>query len=231
MDLDDVVTLFHEFGHALQQMLTEEEEGLVAGHSGIEWDAIELPSQFMENFVYHRPTFDRMAVHYLTGEKISEVLYTKIKRANTFRSGSEMLSYLRKSMLDLNLHSDYVPSSEKVSVYDIERKLNEKTMLMPRESWDRTLNAFSHAFGAPDYAAGYWSYLWSEVLSADCFAVFEEAGIDKVEELKRIGQRFRTTVLGMGGGVAPGEVFRRFRGRDPTPDALLRHKGLKLVAS
>lgn len=227
MDLEDVITLFHEFGHFLQHALTEEKEGLVAGHSGIEWDAIELPSQFMENWVYHRPTFDKMAVHYETGERMSEELYEKISRARTFRAGSQMLAYLHSSMIDLQLHGDYVASGlQSATVYEVEQKLSETTRLMPRNSWDRTLNAFSHAFGSSDYAAGYWSYIWAEVLSADCFAAFEEAGINNVEELKRIGQKFRKTVLGSGGGVPPGEVFRRFRGRDPTPDALLRHKGL-----
>lgn len=229
MRLDDVETLFHEFGHTLQHILTEEKEGLIAGTRNIEWDAIEQPSQFMENWCYDRDVVDSMAVHYESQEKLPEDLFQKIKKARTFRAGSRQLSYLHKSLVDLKLHGDYDTSQPVEALWQEDLTVSKFTSVGSRskEAWEsRNLCTFSHAFGCTEYAAGYWTYLWAEVLSADCFASFEEAGLQNAEEMSKLGLQFRKTVLGMGSGKAPAAVFRQFRGRDPTPDALLRHQGL-----
>ncbi|MED6218360.1 hypothetical protein PIB30_026052 [Stylosanthes scabra] len=201
MTFREVETVFHEFGHALQHMLTKQDEGLVAGIRGIEWDAVELPSQFMENWCYHR----------------------------TFRAGSMSLRQIKFASLDLELHTKYVPGGPE-SIYDVDRRVSERTQVIPPLPEDRFLCSFMHIF-AGGYAAGYYSYKWAEVLSADAFSAFEDAGLENNEAVKETGHRFRETVLALGGGKAPLEVFVEFRGREPTPDALLRHNGLLSVAA
>ncbi|KAK4263036.1 hypothetical protein QN277_028515 [Acacia crassicarpa] len=229
MTFREVETVFHEFGHALQHMLTKEDEGLVAGIRGIEWDAVELPSQFMENWCYHRETLMGFAKHYETGESLPEDIYLKLVAARTFRAGTLSLRQLRFASLDLELHTKYVPGGSE-SVYDVDRRISERTQVLPPFPEDRFLCSFSHIF-AGGYAAGYYSYKWAEVLSADAFSAFEDAGLDDIKAVKETGKRFRESILALGGGKAPSEVFVQFRGREPTPDALLRHNGLLPVAS
>jgi oligopeptidase A len=233
MTLDDVETLFHEFGHTLQHVLTEERENPVSGTRGIEWDAIEQPSQFMENWCYDQDVVASMAVHYETQEKLPEELFEKIKQARTFRSGSKYLNFLHKILVDLELHMEY-DSTSPSALWEQDLRISKLTSggTRGKEAWEsRSLCAFAHAFGGDDYAAGYWTYLWAEVLSADCFASFEEVGLRNETEVRNMGRRFRQTILGKGGGVDPAKVFRDFRGRDPTPGAFLRHQGLAIHQS
>ncbi|CAI9766896.1 unnamed protein product [Fraxinus pennsylvanica] len=180
MTFREVETVFHEFGHALQHMLTKQDEGLVAGIRKVEWDAVELPSQFMENWCYHRDTLMSIGKHYKTGECIPEDIYQKLLAARTFRAGSQSLRQLRFATVDLELHTKYVPGGSE-SIYDVERRVCEKTQVLPPLPQDKFLCSFSHIF-AGGYAAGYYSYKWAEVLSADAFSAFEDAGLtdDKV---------------------------------------------------
>ncbi|KAL8472742.1 hypothetical protein ACS0TY_029826 [Phlomoides rotata] len=224
MTFREVETVFHEFGHALQHMLTKQDEGLVAGIKKVEWDAVELPSQFMENWCYHRDTLMSIGKHYETGESIPDDIYKKLLAARTFRAGTQSLRQLRFASLDLELHSKYVPGGPE-SIFDVDRRIAKRTQVFPPLPEDKFLCGFSHIF-AGGYAAGYYSYKWAEVLSADAFSAFEDAGLNDDEAVKEIGHRFRETVLALGGGKAPLEVFVEFRGREPSPEALLRHNGL-----
>ncbi|KAG5067814.1 hypothetical protein AAZX31_01G020200 [Glycine max] len=229
MTFREVETVFHEFGHALQHMLTKQDEGLVAGIRGIEWDAVELPSQFMENWCYHRETLMGIAKHFETGESLPEEVYLKLVAARTFRAGSLSLRQLKFASVDLELHTKYVPGGPE-SIYDVDHRVSEKTQVIPPLPEDRFLCSFSHIF-AGGYAAGYYSYKWAEVLSADAFSAFEDAGLDNDKAVKETGRKFRETILALGGGKPPLDVFVQFRGREPTPDALLRHNGLLQVAA
>lgn len=229
MTFREVETVFHEFGHALQHMLTKQDEGLVAGIRNIEWDAVELPSQFMENWCYHRDTLMGIAKHYATGESLPEDIYKKLLAARTFRAGSLSLRQLRFATVDLELHTKYVPCGSE-SIYDVDRRISERTQVLPPLPEDRFLCSFSHIF-AGGYAAGYYSYKWAEVLSADAFSAFEDAGLHDEKAVKETGNRFRETILALGGGKAPLEVFVEFRGREPSPEALLRHNGLLAVTA
>ncbi|XP_002310895.2 probable cytosolic oligopeptidase A, partial [Populus trichocarpa] len=224
MTFREVETVFHEFGHALQHMLTKQDEGLVAGIRGIEWDAVELPSQFMENWCYHRETLMGIAKHYETGESLPEEVYLKLLAARTFRAGSLSLRQLRFASLDLELHTKYIPGASE-SIYEVDRRVSKRTQVIPPLPEDRFLCSFSHIF-AGGYAAGYYSYKWAEVLSADAFSAFEDAGLDNDKAVKETGHKFRETILALGGGKAPLAVFVEFRGREPSPEALLRHNGL-----
>ena len=224
MTFREVETLFHEFGHGLQHMLTRVDYPDAAGISGVEWDAVELPSQFMENWCYHRPTLMGMTAHYETGEPLPEELFQKICAARTFRAGSDMLRQLTFGMTDMELHTRFDPEG-KESIFDAQRRIMEKTSVLPMLPDDRSLCSFQHIF-AGGYAAGYYSYKWAEVLSADAFGAFEEAGLDNEQAVQQVGRRFRETVLALGGGRHPMDVFRDFRGRDPDPQALLRQYGL-----
>jgi oligopeptidase A len=223
MTFREVETLFHEFGHALQHMLTTVEDVDAAGSNNIEWDAVELPSQFMENWCYHRPTLVSFARHYQTGEPLPEAMFDKISAARTYRAGSQFLRQLYFATLDLELHHRFDPKRD--DVLAVQRRVAaENTVIAPLPE-DRFLCGFSHIF-AGGYAAGYYSYKWAEVLSADAYAAFEEAGLDDAAALARTGRRFRDTVLALGGGRHPGDVFRDFRGRPASTEALLRHAGL-----
>ncbi|MBI1948081.1 MAG: M3 family metallopeptidase [Deltaproteobacteria bacterium] len=224
MTFREVETLFHEFGHGLQHMLTRVDDVDASGIRGIEWDAVELPSQFMENWCTHKPTLLGMSRHVQTGATLPHELFEKVKAAKTFRAASMMLRQLSFARLDLELHARFDPAG-KESVFDVQRRLAPATSVLPVLDDDRFLCSFSHIF-AGGYAAGYYSYKWAEVLSADAFGAFEEAGLDEDDKLHLLGRRFRDTVLALGGGAHPSEVFRAFRGRDPKTEALLRHAGL-----
>ncbi|KAE8649265.1 probable cytosolic oligopeptidase A [Cucumis sativus] len=224
MTFREVETVFHEFGHALQHMLTKQDEGLVAGIREIEWDAVELPSQFMENWCYHRDTLMGIAKHYETGESLPEEVYLKLLAARTFRAGSLSLRQLRFASVDLELHTKYVPGEPEL-IFAVDQRVCKQTQVIPPLADDKFLCSFSHIF-AGGYAAGYYSYKWAEVLSADAFSAFEDAGLNDNEAVKETGRRFRETVLALGGGKAPLEVFVEFRGREPSPEPLLRHNGL-----
>jgi oligopeptidase A len=224
MTFREVETLFHEFGHGLQHMLTTIDESDAAGINGVEWDAVELPSQFMENWCYHRPTLLKFSGHYETGEPLPDDLFEKLKAARTFRSGTMMLRQLSFGITDIQLHSGFQPSETK-SVFDLQSEIAKQTSVLPLLPEDRFLCSFSHIF-AGGYAAGYYSYKWAEVLSADAFSAFEDGGLDNEEAIAKTGRRFRDTVLSLGGSQHPMEIFEQFRGRQPDPTALLRHSGL-----
>ncbi|KAK9861820.1 hypothetical protein WJX84_004840 [Apatococcus fuscideae] len=229
MTFREVETLFHEFGHALQHMLTTQSEGMVAGIRGIEWDAVELPSQFMENWAYNRAVLYSFAKHFETGEPLPEQIYQKLLAARTFRSGSMTLRQVHFASVDIELHARYQTGGSE-SVFDVDRRIAQKTAVMPPLPEDRFLCSFSHIF-AGGYSCGYYSYKWAEVLSADAFSAFEEAGVDDLSAVQKVGQRFRDTVLAFGGGRFPGEVFKDFRGREPSTEPLLRHSSLVTAAA
>jgi len=224
MTFNEVETLFHEFGHGLHHMLTKVDYSSAAGINNVEWDAVELPSQFMENWCYERPTLFGMAKHYKTGETLPEHYYQKLLAAKNYMSGSGMLRQLHFSMLDLELHYRYRPGGNETAK-QVRDRLAKTTTVLPPLPEDAFLCAFGHIF-AGGYAAGYYSYKWAEVLSADAFAAFEEAGIEDEQIIKATGKRYRDTVLALGGSKHPMEVFKSFRGREPSTAALLKHNGL-----
>lgn len=224
MGFSEVHTLFHEFGHGLQHMLTVIDDAGASGINGVEWDAVELASQFMENWLYHAPVLRSISGHVDTQETLPDSYINKIIASRNFRSASVMLRQLHFGLTDLELHHRFrVGSSE--SPHDVFNRIAKRTSVLPPRPENRFLCAFGHIF-AGGYSAGYFSYKWSEVLSADAFAAFEEAGLDRDEKLREIGMRYRQTVLAMGGGEHPMEVFKNFRGREPSTKALLRHSGL-----
>jgi oligopeptidase A len=225
MSFGEVNTLFHEFGHGLQHMLTRVDYGLASGIRNIEWDAVELPSQFMENWCYHRETLLGISGHYESGEKLPAALFEKLEAARTYRAGSDMLRQLYFGMTDMELHHGFEPGGEETA-FDVQRRIAALTTILPPLPEDRFLCAFGHIF-AGGYAAGYYSYKWAEVLSADAFSAFEEIDLDDREAVSRVGRRFRDTVLSLGGCKSPLQVFEEFRGRGPSPEALLRHAGLE----
>lgn len=227
MSFSDVETLFHEFGHGLQHMLTRIDIGDIAGINNIEWDAVELPSQFMENWCYHKETLDRMAIHYKDNSNLPKHMYDSLVAQKNHGVAMATMRQVAFSKLDLYLHSNWVnlSNTDNVSIWDIQNKMFEEcTPYRPQIANDQFLSTFSHIFGG-GYAAGYYSYKWAEVMSADCFGAFEE----NIDELVSIGRRFRNTVLAMGGSRPAMDVFVEFRGRKPTINALLRHNGMKLV--
>ena len=228
MTFSEVETLFHEFGHGLQHMLTQVDYASAAGINNVEWDAVELPSQFMENWCYDRATLMGMARHYETGEPLPEADYQKLWAARTYMSGSSMLRQLHFSVVDLELHHRYRRGGAETA-QDVRRRVAQTTTILPPLPEDAFLCAFSHIF-AGGYAAGYYSYKWAEVLSADAFAAFEEAGLDNETAVATTGRQFRDTVLALGGSKPPMAVFKAFRGREPNTDALLRHSGLTATA-
>ena len=215
----DVTTLFHEMGHGLHQLLTRIGELGVAGINGVEWDAVELPSQFMENFCWEWERVQAMTAHVTTGEPLPRALFDRMLAARNFQSGMFTVRQLEFALFDMQLHSDFDPTQDSVQAL-LERVRDEVAVNRP-PAWNRFPNQFSHIF-AGGYAAGYYSYKWAEVLSADAYAAFEEAP-DKVTET---GQRFRDEVLSRGGSRSAAENFAAFRGRAPTVDALLRHNGM-----
>ena len=224
MRFQEVNTLFHEFGHALQHMLTTVEEPEASGVNGIEWDAIEIASQFMENWCYDRSTVKGLSRHATTGKELPDALFDRLMAAKNYRAASAMLRQLFFAATDMDLYARY-PRPEWPDADAVKRRNAEKYSPTPLLSEDRFLCSFSHIFGGP-YAAGYYSYKWSEVLSADAFAAFEEAGLENAEAVRATGHRFRDTLLALGGGTDPAEVFRLFRGRAPSIAPLLRQTGL-----
>ena len=222
MSFQEVTTLFHEFGHALQHMLTTARHGFVAGISNVEWDAVELSSQFMENWCHHRPTLTRLARHFETGEPMDDETLDRLLAARTFRAGSNALRQVSFALTDLALHT---ADPEGLDPLETAQAIARDILPLPPLPEDRFLCSFSHIF-AGGYAAGYYSYKWAEVLSADAFGAFEEAGLDDPQTRRAQGLRFRDTVLALGGGRHPMDVFRLFRGREPDPQALLRQEGL-----
>ena len=229
MTFMEVTTLFHEFGHGLQHMLTTVDYVGASGINNVEWDAVELPSQFMENWCYDRPTLFGMAKHYETGETLPEEYYQKLLAAKNYMSGSAMLRQLHFGLLDMELHHNYQPGGDE-SPNDVRDRIAKTTTILQPLPEDNFLCAFGHIF-AGGYAAGYYSYKWAEVLSADAFAAFEEVGLEDEAAVKSVGKRFRDTVLSLGGSLDPMEVFKSFRGREPKTEPLLKHSGLLATAS
>ena len=224
MSFGEVETLFHEFGHGLQHMLTTVEEPEAAGINGVEWDAVELPSQFMENWCYDRPTLDGMARHWQTGEPLAESERQKLLQAKTFMAGAATLRQVHLALTDLRLHEQWRTEGGR-SPEQLRRQVAETTTVLPLLEEDALLSSFGHIFSG-GYSAGYYSYKWAEVLSADAFSAFEDAGLDDEQAVQATGRRFRDTVLSRGGSEAPADVFSAFRGRPPSAQALLRHSGL-----
>ena len=215
---NEVVTLFHEFGHGLHHMLTTQRYASVSGINGVAWDAVELPSQIMENWCWERESIRMISGHWETGEPIPDALLDKVVSAKNFQSGLAVLRQLEFGLFDMAVHG----SDSTVDVYKAIGEVRKKTALVKPPEYDRFPWAFGHIFSG-GYAAGYYSYLWAEVLSADAFSAFEEAGIFD----RNTGTRFLTEVLAVGGSVDAMEMFKAFRGREPRIDALLRHSGLK----
>ena len=222
MRFGEVETIFHEFGHALQHMLTRVDDAGASGLNLIDWDAVEVASQFMENWCTDAKTVRSFARHVETGEPIPDALLARVRAARNYRAANAMLGQISYATVDMLLHEGGFAGTPD----DVKARVFEDLTPGTTVSGDRFLNAFSHIF-AGGYAAGYYGYKWSEVMSADCFGAFEEAGLDDEEAVRRVGRRYRDTLLALGGGTDPMEVFRRFRGRAPTIDALLRQTGLR----
>ena len=224
MTFQEVETLFHEFGHGLHHMLTTVERPQAAGINNVEWDAVELPSQFMENWCYDRGTLMGMARHWQTGEPLPEAEYAKLLAARTFMAGSATLRQVHFALTDLRLHSHWTPECG-LTPEQLRRQLADSTTILPPIEEDAFLCSFGHIF-AGGYSAGYYSYKWAEVLSADAFSAFEEVGLENEPAIQATGRRFRDTVLSRGGSQHPTELFAAFRGREPSSEALIRHSGL-----
>ncbi|MFN7857666.1 MAG: M3 family metallopeptidase [Acidovorax sp.] len=219
---DDVITLFHEFGHGLHHMLTQVNERDVSGIGGVEWDAVELPSQFMENFCWEWDVLKHMTAHVDTGEPLPRALFDKMIAAKNFQSGMQTLRQIEFALFDMLLHTEHDPADEFMPLLNEVR--SEVSVLQP-PPFSRTAHTFSHIF-AGGYAAGYYSYKWAEVLSADAYAAFEETvGADGLPSIET-GRRYRTAILEAGGSRPAMESFKAFRGREPSLDALLRHQGM-----
>ncbi|MEY2995161.1 MAG: hypothetical protein RL357_2096 [Pseudomonadota bacterium] len=218
---DDVTTLFHEFGHALHHMLTQVNEHDIAGISGVEWDAVELPSQFMENFCWDWGVLQNISAHVDTGEPLPRALFEKMRAARHFQSGMQMMRQIEFSLFDMRLHQQARPD-----VMATLRQVREEVAVIPAPDYSRTPHTFSHIF-AGGYAAGYYSYKWAEVLSADAFAAFEEASSTSGNVVDTpTGERFMREILEAGAKRSAMESFKAFRGREPDIEALLRHSGL-----
>ncbi len=219
---DDVITLFHECGHGLHHLLTQVNERDVSGISGVEWDAVELPSQFMENFCWEWSVLRHMTAHVDTGEPLPRALFDKMLAAKNFQSGLQTLRQIEFSLFDMRLHTE-APSAQ--DVMQVLRDVRAEVAVLPTPSWSRTPHTFSHIF-AGGYSAGYYSYKWAEVLSADAYAAFEETVGTDGEPSVETGRRYRKEILEAGGSRPAMASFKAFRGREPTLDALLRHQGM-----
>ena len=219
---DDVITLFHECGHGLHHMLTQVNERDVSGISGVEWDAVELPSQFMENFCWEWSVLRHMTAHVDTGEPLPRALFDKLLAAKNFQSGLQTLRQIEFSLLDMRLHTEPDRSSDVLGVLKEVRA--DVAVLHPPE-WHRMPHSFSHIF-AGGYAAGYYSYKWAEVLSADAYAAFEETAAEDGTPSLETGRRYRQSILERGGSRPAMSSFKDFRGREPSLDALMRHQGM-----
>lgn len=222
---DEVITLFHEFGHGLHHLLTKVDDLSVSGISGVEWDAVELPSQFMENFCWEWDVLQHMTSHVDTGAALPRSLYDKMIAAKNFQSGLQTLRQVEFSLFDMRLHDAFEPNGSQ-SVQDIVREVRAQVAVMQPPEFNRFQHSFSHIFSG-GYAAGYYSYKWAEVLSADAYAAFEEHASESGSTLSRaVGEKFQTEVLEAGGSRPALASFKAFRGREPVIDALLRHNGM-----
>lgn len=219
---DDVITLFHEFGHGLHHLLTQVNERQVAGISGVEWDAVELPSQFMENFCWEWPVLQALSSHVTDGTPLPRALYDKMHRARNFQSGLQTLRQVEFALLDMLLHTAHDPQND---ILPLLQQVRDEVAVIQPPPWARSVNTFSHIF-AGGYAAGYYSYKWAEVLSADAYAAFEEAAGPDGAPDAATGKKFRECILEVGGSRPAMASFEAFRGRAPTLDALLRHQGM-----
>jgi oligopeptidase A len=217
---DEVTTMFHEFGHGLHHMLTQVDEYGVSGIKGVEWDAVELPSQFMENFCWEWDVLRHMSKHIETGEHLPRTLFDKMVAAKNFQAGMQTVRQIEFSLFDMRLHGEFDPNGKRTALDMIEQVRDEVAVVRPPE-WNRFPNNFSHIF-AGGYAAGYYSYKWAEVLSADAYSMFEEHGVLSEET----GRHFWNEILSRGGSRPALESFIAFRGRAPSIDALLRHNGM-----
>ena len=219
---DEVETLFHETGHGLHHLLTRVDELGVSGIRGVEWDAVELPSQFMENYCWEWSVIETLSAHIESGAPLPRVLFEKMRAAKNFQSGMQMLRQIEFSLFDMLLHSRFDPAAGEEGILQLIEAVRREVAVVSPPDWNRFANSFSHIF-AGGYAAGYYSYKWAEVLSADCYAAFEEAGnpFDPTT-----GKRFLDEILAVGGSRPAPDSFRAFRGREPQVDALLRHSGM-----
>jgi oligopeptidase A len=217
---DEVNTLFHEFGHGLQHMLTQVDYSEVSGINGVPWDAVELPSQFMENWCWQKQSLDLIAHHYETGEVLPDELFSKIHAAKNFQSGLHMLRQIELALFDFNLHIHY-QLTDQPQVQQLLDSTRKQVAVMIPPTFNRFQHSFSHIF-AGGYAAGYYSYKWAEVLSADAFSLFEEKGLFDQSS----SEKFLHTILEQGGVKEPMDLFIQFRGRKPQIDALLKHSGI-----
>ncbi len=217
---DEVITLFHEFGHGLHHLLTRVDVLGVSGINGVEWDAVELPSQFMENFCWEWNVLKEMTQHVDTAEPLPRELFDKMLAAKNFQVGMQTLRQIEFSMFDMNIHHQYEPDGP-ISPMRVLDEVRKKVAVMIPPSYNRFPNGFSHIFGG-GYAAGYYSYKWAEVLSADAYSEFEEHGVLE----GNVGSRFRDEILAVGGSRPALESFVAFRGREPSIEALLRHSGM-----
>ena len=216
---DEVITLFHEFGHGLHHLLTEINDYGVSGIQGVEWDAVELPSQFMENFCWEWSVIKNMTEHITTKKTMPKMLFNKLLKSKNFQSGMQTTRQVEFALFDIKLHSEYDPSLK--NVLNLLSQVRNQVAVVKVPDWNRFPHSFSHIF-AGGYAAGYYSYKWAEVLSADAYSLFEEMGILS----EKAGQKFRKEILSMGGSRPAINSFIKFRGRKPKIDALLRHNGL-----
>ncbi len=219
---DEVVTLFHEFGHGLHHMLTQIDESPVAGINGVPWDAVELPSQFLENWCWENEALAFISSHFETGEALPQALLDKMLAAKNFQSAMQMLRQLEFSIFDFTMHASYNSDALSDHIQQVLNKVREQYAVVKAPEFNRFQHGFSHIFGG-GYAAGYYSYKWAEVLSADAFGLFEQEGIFN----KSTGQSFLTNILEKGGSKEPSELFENFRGRAPEIEALLRHCGIE----
>ena len=219
---DDVTTLFHEFGHGLHHLLTQVNERDVAGISGVEWDAVELPSQFMENFCWEWNVIAHMTAHIDTGAPLPRALFDKMLAARNFQSGMQTLRQIEFSLFDMLLHSGHAPHGDPLALL---QQVRDEVAVLPSPAFARSINTFSHIF-AGGYAAGYYSYKWAEVLSADAYAAFEESALASGDPSPATGKKYLQSILEAGGSRPAMESFKAFRGREPTLDALLRHQGM-----
>ncbi|MGS5087455.1 M3 family metallopeptidase [Hydrogenophaga sp. A37] len=224
---DDVITLFHEFGHGLHHMLTQVNERDVSGISGVEWDAVELPSQFMENFCWEWDVLKHMTAHVDTGEPLPRALFDKMLAAKNYQSGLQTLRQVEFSLFDMLLHSQTPPATSGEAILALQQQVRDEVAVLQPPAYSRTPHTFSHIF-AGGYSAGYYSYKWAEVLSADAYAAFEEAAKAGGHSTLDVatGRRYRAAILEAGGSRPAMESFKAFRGREPGIDALLRHQGM-----
>ena len=219
---DDVITLFHEFGHGLHHMLTQVNERHVAGISGVEWDAVELPSQFMENFCWEWAVLRHLTAHADSGEPLPRALFDRMLAAKNFQSGLQTLRQIEFGLFDMLLHTRHKPGDD---IQALLQQVRDEVAVVPAPPWSRSAHTFSHIF-AGGYAAGYYSYKWAEVLSADAYAAFEESAAQNGEPDPQTGRKYLREILEAGGSRPALESFKAFRGREPRIDALLRHQGM-----